>query len=160
MSLKTFSYQINCHSSCIVCKYCTVRCSLCSSMLCKDTVALGNIQINTSLHNGKSPLWLKLIQTVQNSSSPILTLRYIFTAFLWEWKAMDLPKPGFSHDTLFLLCYSCVKVNLLSRLATQGHKITNMFNPKIVQMLFTNSMDSRDLGMVHVLKLDTLSLKN
>lgn len=140
-------------------KYCAVRCSICSSVLCEVAVALGNIQINTSLHNGEYPLWLKLIQTVQKSVRPILPLQHILTAFRWEWKAVDLPKPGCSHDTLLLLCYSYVNVNLLSRLATQGHKITNIFGPKIVQRLFTNSVYSRDLGMVHVLKLDTLSLK-
>lgn len=122
---------------CLVYKYCTAGCSICSSVLCEIRIALGDIQINTSLPNGKHLLWLKLIQSVQRTISPILLLLFILDAFLRKWKVVDLPKLSFSHDILLGFLYSSVKVSLLSGLATQGHKITNIFRPKPVQRFFT-----------------------
>lgn len=40
----------------------------------------------------------------------------------------------------YFLCESCVKVSLLYRLATQGHKITNIFCLKIVPRLFSSQI--------------------
>lgn len=59
MSVKTSNFQI-----CVISrlsfsiwssgyKYRAVRCFICSSMLWEVIIALGNIQINTSLHNGE-----------------------------------------------------------------------------------------------------------
>jgi len=50
-------------------------------MLCKVTVALGNIQINTLLHNVESFV-TKIDTNLQNSIRPILPTQYILTAFL------------------------------------------------------------------------------
>lgn len=55
--------------------------------------------------------------------------------------------------------YSSVKVSLLSTLATQGHKITNILSLKPVQRLFTKFCVQWRLRNCLILQLDTPSLK-
>lgn len=140
-------------------RYCAVGCSICGNMLWGVTIALGRIQINTLLHNGKHLLWLKWVQNVQRTISPILLLQFPLEAFLRKWKAVNLPKLGFSHDIVLEFFYSSVKESLLSSLATQGHKITNILRPKPVQSLFTKFCVQWRLRNCLILKLDTPSWK-
>lgn len=112
-----------------------------------------------TLHNGEHLLWLKLIQSVQTTINPILLLQFVLEAFIRKWKVVNLLKLAFSHDILLGFFYCSEKLGLLSSLATQGHKITNILSLKPVQRLCTKFCVQSRLRNCLMLKLDTPSLK-